>query len=160
MLLSKEGELLIKKFESFSSTAYKDIAGIWTIGWGHTYGVGERTPRCSDAQAKEWFDDDIKKCESAILEKVKIILTQSELDALCSFIFNVGVSRFSTSTLLRKLNSGDIQGAGRELDRWVFVKDPLTQLSLVSKGLAERRLLEKHLFLRDFYEARKKTSEG
>ena len=40
--------------------------------------------------------------------------------AIYSFVYNVGPGAFSRSSMLRKLNSGDIAGACEEMKRWTF----------------------------------------
>lgn len=36
MKISNKGIELIRQFEGCHLEAYRDIAGVWTIGWGHT----------------------------------------------------------------------------------------------------------------------------
>ena len=44
-------------------------------------------------------------------------LTQGRFDALVSFSFNVGEGALKKSTLLKKMNAGDMDGTAREFDR-------------------------------------------
>lgn len=67
-------------------------------------------------------------------------LTQGQFDALVSFAFNCGSLALSTSTLLKKLNSGDYEGAASEFMRWIHAGGKTIT------GLQRRRLLEKRLF--------------
>ena len=53
------------------------------------------------------------------------------------FIFNVGVGNFSTSTMLRKANAGDLEGACRENPRWN--KGTVGGVLTVLPGLVSRR---------------------
>lgn len=160
MLLSSEGERLIKSFEAYSDIPYQDQRGVWTQGWGHTEGVDENSPTVDLAQAEAWFWDDIEWVEKVIIETVKIILTQCEYDALGSFIFNIGSSNFQKSSVLKKINVGDRQGAARDLELYVKYKDEKTGSLLVSKGLQARRAKEKEVFLQDFNASRQGPSEG
>lgn len=73
---------------------------------------------------------------------VKVRLTQSQFDALVSFVYNVGVEAFRTSTLLRKLNGADYVGAAAEFKRWKMGGGK------VLPGLIRRRKREEELFLR------------
>lgn len=73
---------------------------------------------------------------------VKVKLTQNQFDALVSFVYNVGVGAFRTSTLLRKLNNGDYVGAAAEFKRWKFGGGKELP------GLVRRRKAEEQLFLR------------
>jgi lysozyme len=62
--------------------------------------------------------------------------------AVTSFAFNVGVGAACGSTLMRKLNAGDLRGACNELDRWVFAGGQRL------RGLERRRAAEKAMCLR------------
>lgn len=39
MKTSPAGRNFIKRFEGYRDISYRDVAGIWTIGYGHTKGV-------------------------------------------------------------------------------------------------------------------------
>jgi lysozyme len=77
---------------------------------------------------------------------LSVPVTQGQFDALCSFAFNVGAweNGLSTSTLLRKLNQGDVQGAGGEFSRWVYATVGGEKKRL--QGLVRRREAEAKLF--------------
>ena len=79
---------------------------------------------------------DVGDAEGAIGRCVKVPLSQGEYDAYTSFAFNVGGTAFCASTLVKKLNSGDYQGACAELKRWVYVDGRVVQ------GLVNRREAE------------------
>ena len=133
---------LIKQFEGCKLKAYQDGGGVWTIGYGST-----------GLDIKEGVVWDQKDCEQRIfidllmIEKdiealVKVPLTANQVTALSSFIYNVGYGAFNRSTLLKKLNEKDYEGAASELLRWN--KDN----GKVVKGLSFRRAKEKELFLK------------
>jgi len=125
---------------------YKDSADLWTIGYGHLIkeneDFGEGIP---DDQADALLAHDVKVAENVINANVKVPLTQNEFDALVMFTFNVGNNAFKNSTLLRKLNAGDKQGAADELLRWT--KITLNGEKINSAGLAYRRDVERDYFL-------------
>lgn len=79
--------------------------------------------------------------ENDVLKIVKAKLTQGQFDALVSFAYNVGSRALSTSTLLKKLNAGDIKGAADEFLRWNKAGGK------VMNGLTRRREAERALFL-------------
>jgi lysozyme len=142
MILSKEGEAHVVQEEGERLTAYRDTVGIWTIGIGHT---GRTTPppvssgmKITVEQSRQYFRNDIKPVEALINRVVLVPITQSMYDALVSFTFNVGGGAFSSSTLLKKLNAKDYNGAANEFLRWV--KQP---------ELRGRRERERALFLED-----------
>ena len=84
-------------------------------------------------KALERLMRDVGVAESAIGRCVKVPLSQSEYDAFTSFAFNAGGEAFCSSTLVKKLNAGDYDGACKELERWVFVQKKRVE------GLANRR---------------------
>ena len=84
---------------------------------------------------------DLAWVEVAVHKYVKVPLNQNQYDALCSFVYNLGATNFKNSTLLKKLNKKDYNGAANELPRWN------KQKGKVLRGLTIRRQLEKDLFL-------------
>lgn len=73
-------------------------------------------------------------------ELVNVPVWQSEYDALVSFVYNIGVTAFRKSTMLRRLKALDYREASYEFGRWVFVN------GVKSKGLINRRAAERSLF--------------
>ena len=117
MEYSPQGILLTKGFESCKLDAYLDSAGIATLGWGHTAGV-QLGDTCTQEQADEWLQADVQSAVYAVNHYVAINLSQPEFDSLTDFVFNLGAGNFANSTLLRKLNCGDLIGASLEFERW------------------------------------------
>jgi lysozyme len=135
------GIKLIKSFEGVRLKAYKDPVGIWTIGYGHIEGVFPGQV-ITMIEAEHLLRKDLSSRENHILRVLAVSVSQNQFDALSSFVFNVGTTSFSKSTLLRKLNKGDIAGAANEFPRWVFAgKQKLA-------GLVKRREAERQLFLK------------
>lgn len=150
MKLDDAGEKFLKGDEGCKVKPYLDSKKVWTIGWGHTEGVAANTPEITPQKAEELFQDDLYPVERAVSYCVDIFITQNEFNALCSFTFNEGVPAFKTSKLLKLLNFGDRQGAAKEFDRWIYIKDKKTGEVTEVPGLANRRAKEKALFLKDF----------
>lgn len=137
--LSAVGLLTIAKWEGFSDLAYIPVPGdVPTIGFGSTEGV-KMGDTITVPKAIERLHRDTEKAESAIVRCVKVPLSQGEFDAFTSFAFNVGAEAFCSSTLVKKLNSGDYAGACQELKRWVYVDGRRVQ-GLVNRREAEYRL--------------------
>lgn len=130
---------IIKQFEGFRAKAYLCPAGVWTCGYGHTDGVGPHTT-CTREQADAWLVDDVTWAEDAIHELVEQPLTQSQFDALVSFVFNIGRTQFARSTLLKKLNNGRYDEVPSELARWNKSK------GRTLSGLIRRRSAEAELW--------------
>ena len=140
MRINNKGLELIKKYEGCRLLAYKCPAGVWTIGYGHTAGV-KSGMAITKADAERLLLQDLKRFEEGIEALVKVPLTSNQFSALVSFAFNCGISALRSSTLLKKLNVGDLNGAAREILRWDKVnKKPV-------EGLTKRRKEEQQLFL-------------
>ena len=120
--LSAVGLLTIAKWEGFSDKAYIPVVGdVPTIGFGSTEGV-KMGDTITVPKALERLMRDVGVAESAIGRCVKVPLSNGEYAAFTSFAFNVGGEAFCSSTLVKKLNAGDYDGACDELERWVFVQ--------------------------------------
>lgn len=118
--LSAAGLLAIASYEGYRGEAYIPVPGdVPTIGFGSTEGV-KMGDTITVPRALERLSRDVGNAESAIGMCVTVPLTQGEYDAYMSFAYNVGTKAFCTSTLVRKLNSGDYEGACSELKRWVY----------------------------------------
>lgn len=143
MKTSQKGLDLIKRFEGFSARPYKCPAGKMTIGYGHVIRPAENLDKINPEQAETLLREDVGIAEGCIRRNVKTGLSQSQFDALVSFIYNVGTQAFEKSYLLRLLNQGDSERAARQFSRWVFARGvPLP-------GLIARRTAEKLMFLTD-----------
>ncbi|MBT2116403.1 lysozyme [Dyella sp. LX-66] len=141
MHTSALGVALIKQFEGLRTCAYLDAAGIWTIGYGHTGEEVRSGLRIDATQADVLLREDLGSAEEAVRAWVTQALAQASFDALVSFVFNVGATAFAGSTLLRKLNDGDMEGAAAEFERWRYAG------GRVLPGLLRRRIAERTLFL-------------
>lgn len=159
MVVDEKGYAFIKANEGFRSTPYQCEAGHWTIGYGHTEDVDDKTPSCSQSQAEALLRNDLAPIEFFLDNFVLVPLTQNEFNALADFVFNLGRFKVQYSTLFRRLNAGDKQGAGREFLKWAFYMDPKTEKMVRSQGLLARREKEKTLFLFDLT-ARKNAVNG
>lgn len=89
MTLSSAGLNLIKSFEGLRLTAYRDSAGVWTIGYGHTKGV-KKGQIISEQLAELFLQEDLDYAVAAV-NGLNRDLTQGEFDGLVSFTFNCGI---------------------------------------------------------------------
>lgn len=135
--LNATGLQLIKQSEGLRLTAYKDIRGIWTIGFGHTGPEVVASMTISLEQALELLENDISVAITAILDFVKVPLADNQLAALVDFTFNLGVGALKSSTLLRLLNMSDYIGASKQFIRWD--KAEINGQLLEVEGLKNRR---------------------
>ena len=145
MSVSNKGVDLICEFEGKRLVAYDDGVGVWTIGFGTIkYPDGVRVKKgdtCTLDQAKEYMRHDLIEFEHTVNSSVKVPLNQNQFDALVSLSYNIGSSAFKSSTLVKKLNTGDYQGAADQFNVWVNAGGKRMQ------GLVSRRDREKLLFL-------------
>lgn len=118
------GEHILEAREGIRLRAYFDTKRILTVGVGHVV-LPEDGLRLHDAITQDQCDTflakDLLTCENAINKSVQCELQQNQFDALVSFVFNIGVPHFETSTLLRKLNAGagfTIGQVAQEFDKW------------------------------------------
>jgi lysozyme len=139
MNISDKGLDLIKLHEGCKLIAYQDVVGIWTLGYGHIQGV-RQGDTCTQEEADAWLRQDVHSAENCIEKSVSVSLTQCEFDALCSFVFNLGCAALRNSTLLRKLNSQDYDGAAAEFKKWDHAG------GIQVAGLTKRRADEAELF--------------
>ena len=144
MKLSDKGSELLILREGLRLKAYRDVKDIWTIGVGHTGPEVVEGLVITKEKAHELFHKDVAWAEDAV-NLVKVSLTQNQFDALVSFTFNVGETQFKRSTLVKKLNLGDYEGAAREFSRWV--KGRMNDKLVTLPGLVSRRQQEQELFL-------------
>lgn len=143
MRTSVNGKSKIKAYEGLRLEAYRCSANVWTIGWGHTEGVKDGD-RITIGQAELFLTGDLVQYEKALNNLVKVPLNQNQFDALISLIFNIGITAFKNSTLLRKLNTNDYVGASEQFLVWN--KITLNGIKKTSQGLSNRRQAEKELF--------------
>lgn len=139
MKMSDKGLALTEQFEGLSLTAYRDVVGVWTNGYGNTHGVVPGST-ITLAQAVSDLRNNIASAENLVNKVVIVSLTQNQFDALVDFVFNLGGGAFQSSTLLRKLNNGDYAGAALEFLKWNHAGGKVVD------GLTRRRLAEQQLF--------------
>lgn len=163
--INQAGLDLIKSFEGIPdgdpSTVnldpYVDPVGIYTIGWGHAIVWGNGFLRTSTpgarAKAKQLYPNGLTMPQAEALLRndlhatsipveglVKVPVSDNQFAALVSFAFNVGANNLRSSTLLRKLNQRDYDGAALEFAKWNKASGK------VLKGLVRRRAGEATLF--------------
>lgn len=135
-------EILLEKLmemEGCRLEAYKDAAGVPTIGYGHTKNV-RMGDRITQYWAKEMLREDIEEAEWLVKE-LGVARTEGQLDALVSFVFNLGIGRLKRSTLLKTIREGGSKAQiTKEFKRWVYADGKLLP------GLVKRREWEARRF--------------
>jgi len=141
----KASNELIKKLmelEGLRLVAYRDAAGVPTIGYGHTRDV-RMGDRITAYYARQLLLEDVAHMARQV-EALGVCHTQAQLDALVSLAFNIGPKRLRRSTLLKLIRQGANEEAiRREWMRWVYAGGK--QL----RGLERRREWEVERYLGD-----------
>jgi len=139
--ISETGLTVLKHYEGCKLTAYRDSVGVLTIGWGDTQKVTEGmtiTQEEADDRLERRLGRDF---EPGVKAAIQAHMKQEQFDAMVCLAYNIGVGAFAKSTLAKRFNAGDVQGAADEFLRW----DKAGGKSL--KGLRKRRAAERALFL-------------
>lgn len=144
--INEEGLDIIKRWEqgpegSFAPVPYRDPAGHATVGWGHMLRPHDAFDYPLSAEdADELLAADLERFERYVEDLVEVEINDNQFSALVSFCFNVGPGALQRSTLLRKLNEGDFEGAANEFPRWRKAG------GRILRGLELRRADERALF--------------
>ena len=143
--INQAGLALIEHFEGLRLEAYQDVAGIWTIGYGHTRGVFPGM-RFTAAQAQQALQDDLITAEAAVGSAVAgANTTDDQFAAMVSLCFNIGSGNFRSSTVLREHLAGDVPAAANAFLMWN--KATVNGVLTVVAGLTARRTAERALYL-------------
>ena len=108
LTVSDRGKRLIKKYEGLELEAYYCASGQRTIGYGHT---SSNLDKITESQADSLLQIDLEVIEEYLNNNYDF--NQNEFDAVASFIYNIGIHKFSTSTFSRTLDSSELQ-------KWVY----------------------------------------
>ncbi|CAG8774162.1 39074_t:CDS:2 [Gigaspora margarita] len=134
---------IIKKHETFRYNFYDDGAKYRTIGYGHNCDVHDCSkiqPPIILAYGEKLLKEDLVEAERCVIKNTKFKLNSNQFSALVSFIFNLGCTKYKSSTLLSKLNAGKTKGASTEFGQYIHANNK------VSKDLKVCREKERKLF--------------
>jgi len=149
MKIGKDGIKLIQKWEGFRSKPYICPSGHNTIGYGNTYymdgkKVALTDKAISEAEASMLMKNILARDFVPKVDKMVVVeVGQNMFDAICALAYNVGVGAIGKSTLMKKLNSLDFEGAAAEFSKWNKAG------GRVVAGLTARRAEERALFEKD-----------
>lgn len=119
--------------------AYQDVAGVWTVCFGHTGPDILQRKAYTNAECRALLDSDLTRVARQVDPLIRVTIPTATRGALYSFAFNVGTGNFKTSTLLDNINQGDTKSACDELRRWVYAGNKKW------KGLMTRREIEREV---------------
>lgn len=147
--ISADGLAFIRKREALRLVAYKDGAGVWTIGYGHTGPEVHAGMRITEVEADRLLEQvDAPTHADGVKLALRREPSQLQFDAMCSLAFNIGAGAFATSTVCRAFNAGDDMAAANAFGLFIKIRDPVTKKRVDSNGLIARRAMEKAMFLR------------
>ena len=144
--MSEAGLAKIREHEAFVPKVYDDGAGNSTIGYGHMLRPGENfSGGITEAEAIKLFEKDVERVVNGSLDKIKADLTQNQIDAIGSFIFNVGPGAFEKGPLPH-INAGRHERATSRILKYITGRDVRTGERHVLRGLLKRRRDEVALY--------------
>jgi lysozyme len=135
--LAISGAFIVAPFEGKENKTYIDPVGIVTVCYGNTGKEAILGKSYTDDQCLDQMATDLKEHDKQLMSAVKVpFKSDYQHAAMLSFVYNAGIGNFSSSTMLKKLNAKDYDGACQELTKWVYAKKKML------KGLVIRRSLE------------------
>lgn len=137
---SEAARAMAKQFEGLRLASYQDLAGVWTVGWGHTGAEVIGGATVSEEQAEALLGEDLERAARCVDRLVAVKINQNQFDALVDCCFNLGCASPAQSTLLKMVNAGDFDGAAQQFLRWNKAGGE------VLRGLTKRRQAEAELF--------------
>jgi lysozyme len=145
MKIDNKGIKLLEELEGLELKSYKCSASVWTIGLGNTfYEDGSKVKEgqsISKERAYLLFNLISKKFEKAINDNVKVDISQNQFNSLFCFVYNIGITGFKNSTLLRLLNINPKDAnIAKQFLRWNKIN------GVESRGLTNRRIKESSLY--------------
>lgn len=145
--LSAMGLVGIANQEDFKGTAYRDGAGIPTVGFGSIKGV-KMGDTITVRQALTRLSKEVKdEYEVGVHQCVKSPLYPHEYDTYVRVTYNIGVSAFCSSTMVKRISTEDYIGACEAIK--LFNKVTINGKKVVSRGLSNLRVEQVKECLRD-----------
>ena len=140
-MINAAGIALLKEFEGCKLDAYRDIAGVWTIGYGHTGPNVTQGLKWTQDHAEEQLADDVAERVPQVLDACIVEPNDNQLAAMVCLAYNIGLGAFRKSTVLRLHNQSNFTGAASAFAMWNKAGGQ------VRAGLTRRRASEMALYL-------------
>lgn len=142
MKTSQKGINLITEFEGCRTTAYRDIGGVLTIGYGHTGPEVKQGMVWTKEHCIQQLRADLGSRETILSHILDgIATTQSQFDALISLGYNIGMGALHSSDAFKYHCRGQYERAGNAFLNWSHVD------GRVVEGLMRRRKAERALYV-------------
>jgi len=144
---------IVSTWEGTELESYQDSVGVWTVCTGHT-GTAAPGQTRTPAECEALLASDLGDAFAAVDRYIHVPLEPETRAAFVSFTFNLGAGKLQRSTLARKANAGDLEGACNELPRWVYAGGQRL------RGLVNRRKAERDLCLEGVRNAEQADSKS
>jgi len=143
-MVNQAGMDLIKRWEGCKLKAYKDVAGVWTVGYGLTSAAGfiEVGPDTVLTQEEaDWYlEQAVNKYADGIRSAITAPINENQFAAFVSLAYNVGIAGVRRSSAVRHFNAGHLDKVPRAIRAWNKAGGRVVQ------GLVNRREAEVKLF--------------
>ncbi len=158
MKLSKYGYYEIIHSEAVGLTKYLDNADVETISAGVTkteipdLASWSWSKKITLDEAMHLYRQAMRKYEAIVDKAIKVDIQQHQYDALVSIAYNIGGSKFATSTFAKRINNKDsLDNIKRAIMLFIMSTDPKTKKLVVNQGLVNRRTREADLYVNGTY---------
>lgn len=132
---------VVARWEGTRTIGYADVIGVATACTGHTGDGVVVGKRYTQAQCDRWLRGDLLEAANAVDRCVWVPLKDNEWAAMTSLAFNIGSRAFCRSSVASKANKGDMRGACKAFDLYVYAGGRKIQ-GLVNRRRDERKLCE------------------
>lgn len=159
--VSSKAVALLKGIEKVATKPYDDQTALditeWvkgaTIGYGHLISKSE-WPKfkngISEEEALELFQSDLAPFVKAVQSTIKTEIKKNEFDALIILIFNIGITAFKNSSVLKLINNPSTKTPYKSLElAW---KAWNKSNHKINKGLINRRNAEWNVYSKGIYQ--------
>jgi len=131
--------VMLPELEGIKYVASPDVAGTLDVCYGHTGKDIIKGKRYTDKECRALLDADLKAVAAGVDPYIRSDISNTQRAAIYTFAYNVGITAFRNSMMLKKINAGDQKGACDELRRWTYAGGKQW------KGLMNRRAIEHEL---------------
>lgn len=128
--------IMIPELEGVRDTPYYDVAGVLTVCYGHTGKDIRPGKKYTPEECQNMLDNDLQPFAQAVERAVTVPADEYQKAAMIAFSYNVGITAFAHSSLLRELNAGHFEQACEGLKKWIWAGGKQW------KGLMNRREIE------------------
>lgn len=135
--------VMIPDLEGVKYSPYYDVAGVLTVCYGHTGSDIVKGKKYTEKECRSMLDKDLIPFARSVERSVKVPASEYQKAALISFSYNVGVTAFEHSSLLRQLNAGNYSQACEGLKAWVYAGKGKEKKAW--PGLMNRREVEREV---------------